>query len=436
VPVSTPPEGTEWRGFKFRVYPTADQVEQLTAAQEQLRQIWNCLVADAQRVGDARQAAAVRAGVVGPRPVRPCYDGLEPEQAERAANEHRTAVRDWYRAVQAWAKNRPECAYRSWKEAKAHFGCKQDYDVILRMAGIHEDERLVGKNVLAALAKRYQKALQATTRGLRPPVIKRAGDLPGLQDASSCGQIRLGAFGPRPGQPNGRPDWLNCQVKLAGLPWVSGRIGPEQAARLNWGHRLHGVSLTRLPDGWYAAIRHAQAPKVWPAVEPGMFAGIDVGDRDLAVIVRSDGQTLHVPNLRNREHLEQLAGRQAQGLPVSKMQQQAARRIEQLIRSTVVPFVADCEAVFVEALGASLNDRSRRCVSYLRGVVRLLPDGRVREVPPEYTSQDCSQCGFRSKSAWSHERKVGTCPSCGHSEDRDLNAARNILAKGLKSVSI
>jgi putative transposase len=53
-------------------------------------------------------------------------------------------------------------------------------------------------------------------------------------------------------------------------------------------------------------------------------------------------------------------------------------------------------------------------------------------VAPQWTSQDCSGCGTRVKKALSTRTHV--CPKCGHIQDRDENAARNILQKGLSTV--
>lgn len=53
-------------------------------------------------------------------------------------------------------------------------------------------------------------------------------------------------------------------------------------------------------------------------------------------------------------------------------------------------------------------------------------------VPPHYTSQNCSNCGKEVKKALSVRTHV--CIHCGHTQDRDWNAARNILEKGLRTV--
>ncbi len=51
-------------------------------------------------------------------------------------------------------------------------------------------------------------------------------------------------------------------------------------------------------------------------------------------------------------------------------------------------------------------------------------------VPPHFTSQDCSNCGQTVKKSLSV--RTHKCPHCGYIADRDHNAARNILAKGLE----
>jgi len=52
-------------------------------------------------------------------------------------------------------------------------------------------------------------------------------------------------------------------------------------------------------------------------------------------------------------------------------------------------------------------------------------------VAPHYTSQDCSVCGTRVKKYLS--TRTHKCHSCGTVMHRDLNAAKQILAKGIKN---
>ncbi|HBY77423.1 MAG TPA: transposase, partial [Cyanobacteria bacterium UBA11148] len=53
-------------------------------------------------------------------------------------------------------------------------------------------------------------------------------------------------------------------------------------------------------------------------------------------------------------------------------------------------------------------------------------------VAPHNTSQNCSNCGQKVQKSLSTRTHI--CNSCGYVEDRDINAAINILQKGLSTV--
>ena len=53
-------------------------------------------------------------------------------------------------------------------------------------------------------------------------------------------------------------------------------------------------------------------------------------------------------------------------------------------------------------------------------------------VPPHYTSANCSNCREVVKKSLS--QRTHRCPHCGHVQDRDWNAATNILELGLRTV--
>jgi len=64
-----------------------------------------------------------------------------------------------------------------------------------------------------------------------------------------------------------------------------------------------------------------------------------------------------------------------------------------------------------------------------------MPDGRqLIKVNPKDTSKTCSNCGYVN-----HELKLSDrvfkCPVCGFEIDRDLNAAINIMKRGIEQVS-
>jgi hypothetical protein len=60
-------EGHEIRGFKIRLYPDKEQEEKLKEIEASVRVAWNWLVGEVESVLLAREAFAVRRGLVPPR---------------------------------------------------------------------------------------------------------------------------------------------------------------------------------------------------------------------------------------------------------------------------------------------------------------------------------------------------------------------------------
>ena len=57
--------------------------------------------------------------------------------------------------------------------------------------------------------------------------------------------------------------------------------------------------------------------------------------------------------------------------------------------------------------------------------------GRLVKVDPKYTSQTCSRCGHVDKENRKSQSRF-VCESCGHVDNADVNAAKNILARGIR----
>lgn len=56
-------------------------------------------------------------------------------------------------------------------------------------------------------------------------------------------------------------------------------------------------------------------------------------------------------------------------------------------------------------------------------------------IDPVYTSQTCNKCGHCEKSNRKNQAEF-CCKKCGHSNNADWNAARNIRDKGLLSINL
>ncbi len=56
--------------------------------------------------------------------------------------------------------------------------------------------------------------------------------------------------------------------------------------------------------------------------------------------------------------------------------------------------------------------------------------GQLIKVDPRYTSQTCNECGHISKENRQTQDKF-VCTACGHTANADINASKNILARGI-----
>ena len=85
-------------------------------------------------------------------------------------------------------------------------------------------------------------------------------------------------------------------------------------------------------------------------------------------------------------------------------------------------------------LAKSIHDASWSLFTQWLDYYGKVWDKAVVAVPPQYTTQDCSNCGHRVVKTLSTRTHV--CPKCGFELDRDQNAALNILKRGLHILGV
>jgi len=224
--------------------------------------------------------------------------------------------------------------------------------------------------------------------------------------------------------------------------------------RVRWSRPLpsapSSVTVIREPDGrYYASFVVERAATPLPA--NGREIGVDVGLASL--VVTSDGEVIANPRfLRAKEHrlarAQRALSRKQKG---SANREKARRRVAVVHRKvretrldhahkTALKLVRDNQAVYAEDIAVSGLARTRLAKSVHDAgwsqLVRLIEEkalqyGReFRRIGRwEPTSQVCSACGVKDGPKPLVVR-TWTCPACGAAHDRDVNAARNVLALG------
>ncbi|WNN88237.1 transposase [Gloeocapsopsis dulcis] len=235
---------------------------------------------------------------------------------------------------------------------------------------------------------------------------------------------------------------------------------------LNFYHlkAIKRVRIVRRSDGYYCQFCIAVERNI--SIEPtGRAVGIDVG---LAKFyTTSDGQTVDNPrHLRTAERSLKRAQRRVsskfrrpnKGEKVKqsnnykkackwlgKKHLTVQRRRKDFVAKTAKALLESSDFIAYEKLNVKNLVKNRKLSKSISDAAwtqftdwieryGMLYKRPVVAVPPQYTSQDCNECGTRVKKTLSVRTHI--CPKCNLVIDRDENAALNILVKGLNQAGL
>ncbi|MDA8315915.1 MAG: transposase [Actinomycetota bacterium] len=230
------------------------------------------------------------------------------------------------------------------------------------------------------------------------------------------------------------------------------------------------------PAGWWHVAFAAPQPPV-ERVPTGAVVGIDRGVA--STIATSDGSLVRAPKLRPRERrrierLQYQLARQKQGshrrektkVAIARTHAKAVRRRNDWIEQRTTKLVYSYDVIAVEDLkvkdlvqapkpspdpeqAGSFLPNGRRAKAGLNRAILDQGWGRllrrvedkagasgvvVVRVDPAYTSQTCARCGHVARES-RESQAVFSCVACGHANHADLNAAANILARGISPLA-
>lgn len=268
---------------------------------------------------------------------------------------------------------------------------------------------------------------------------------------------------------------LNSKEGLLVLPKLGRRKSDCGALRVRLHRPIEGeirsVTVTRIAGWWYASILceiNLDSP---------LPRGIDRIGADMGVakpIALSDGGVISLPRVsarltRRLRVLQQRLARSRKGSRnrrkiadrIAAVHAHLARRREDAAHKATTALADRCEIIAVEdlrvrnmtgsargtvetpgrnvrakaGLNRSVLDVSLRRVRTLLDYKTNWRNGTLVAVPAHYTSKTCAECGHVS--AENRENQASfRCLSCGHEANADHNAARVILARGLRQIGV
>ena len=254
-------------------------------------------------------------------------------------------------------------------------------------------------------------------------------------------------------------DQANGRVKLPKLSWL--RLRQSQVVK----GELRNATVVQECGRWFVSIQVEQ-PQVFGAVGLAPTLGIDLGVALFAAT--SDGQRIEPLNAlktqqRRLKHAQRAVSRKVRG---SRNRRKAVHRLgrihsriarqrndwlhklsTELAARHPVSALEDLRIQNLTASARGTPDAPGTNVRRKAGLNRSIHDqawgefgrqlayktagrgGAVVAVNPAYTSQTCRPCGHISQDNRPTQARF-ECLACGHQDNADVNAAKNILAAG------
>ncbi|GLW97085.1 RNA-guided endonuclease TnpB family protein [Microtetraspora sp. NBRC 16547] len=213
------------------------------------------------------------------------------------------------------------------------------------------------------------------------------------------------------------------------------------------------VTISRDPDGrWYASLTVETSADAEPLSPNGSAVGVDLGISDFAVL--STGEKIANPRHLDRKahnlarYQRRMARKQRDSSNRAKAKAKVARAHTKVadaradfLHTTSTRLVRDHDLIVIEDLNVSGMVRNRRLARAISACgwgefrrqleYKTARYGRHLVVINRWypSSKTCSVCGHLLAEL-SLSTRHWTCPGCGTRHDRDVNAAKNILAAG------
>lgn len=322
--------------------------------------------------------------------------------------------------------------------ARKSVGLREQEKALHDVREVRPEYKAIHTHLLQDALTRLDRAFSAFFRRAK------SGEKPGFPRFKGRGRYRTFTFKDAPNGNGVKLIRRGRRVRLAGIG--------EMKVKLHrpWEGVLKQVSVTlSRDDRWYVALACDDVPAK-PLPPTGEDVGIDLGISTFATL--SDGSVVENPR-----HLAQAEGRLQRAQRVVSRRRRGSSRRRKAVRllarrhervraarldfhhKAALELVRHYDRIAVEDLNVKGLARTMLAKpvhdagwAQFTAILASKAESAGRElvkVRPSGTTQACSVCGVLVPKTLA--QRVHRCPDCGYVADRDLNAARNVLLKGL-----
>ena len=250
---------------------------------------------------------------------------------------------------------------------------------------------------------------------------------------------------------------INNNIRIAGNYLKLPKLGYVKVRQSMVIGKINNVTIERTPTGKYFAVLNVDFEPTYNRNNFGII-GIDVGIKEF--YTDSNGNVVNNPKhlekstkklIREQRRLSRKIkgsnNRNKQRIRVAKVHERITNQRNDFLHKLSTMLVRENQTICIEDLCVKNMVKNHKLAKSISSVswskfFEMLEyksewyGSTVVRIPTNYpSSQTCGYCGYKNSLTKKLSVRKWTCPNCNEHHDRDINAARNILNKGLQLVA-